>query len=229
MHYCCVCGAESDYQPCPTCQLGTEPWPDGARERCYRWTHCEHGVYMGEKCASCPEGYAASQVRDGEPRPPLLQRQRVDLPARPVQSRRLIAGATQERQDDGPYCAQVVAGLWRTVGDIYKQAARYQKRREAIDKTRDMLASPQYKQHPKRREAEHRIEAWRMELRAIDEQAKPLRRALERQWKMMPDHIIQFLKESGGWPQGNTPQDVARDVWWSATRGAPWPGGECPW
>ena len=147
-------------------------------------------------------------------------------------SRTLTAGAATETRRtpriSPDASADVVAGLWLSVATIYGVGKRYQKRAEALQQTKAMLGDPQYREHPGREAAEQRAEKWRWELRQLDLQATPARRALARQWDMLPAHIIQFLRGEGGWPAAQTGKDVATGLWQQAIAGGAMPRGECP-
>ena len=125
-------------------------------------------------------------------------------------------------------CADVVAGLWLTLGALWMRGNRYGKVLAAMERTREKLADPALFDHPKRPAAEARMEGWRLELRDLEVQAEPYRRGLQRQWDGMPERIHRFLRDSGGWPEGGDGKAVAQGLWRYAVEGKPWPGGECP-
>lgn len=128
-------------------------------------------------------------------------------------------------------CADVVAGLWITLGALWMRGNRYGKVLRALQQTRARLDDPRLRDHPKRPDAEHRMEGWRLELRDLELQAEPYRRGVERQWDGMPERIHRFLRDSGGWPEAaeaGTGRDVANALWKMAVEGKPYVGGECP-
>lgn len=125
-------------------------------------------------------------------------------------------------------CADVVAGLWITLSGLWLLGQRYRKVAAAVRQTRDKLADPALRDHPKRPAAEQRLEGWRLELRDLDAQAEGKRQALQRLWDGLPERIHRFLRDSGGWPDGSDGREVARGLWRQVVEGGPWPGGECP-
>ena len=146
-------------------------------------------------------------------------------------ARTLSAGARAEpRQQSRAYvdCADVVAGLWITLGKLWMRGRRYGKVLAAMERTREKLADPALRDHPKRPDAEARMEGWRLELRDLDQQAEPYRKGLQRQWDGMPERVHRFLMDSGGWPDGESGKEMAAGLWRYAVEGKPWPGGECP-
>ncbi|MFT4038358.1 MAG: hypothetical protein QM692_09280 [Thermomicrobiales bacterium] len=147
-------------------------------------------------------------------------------------SRTLTAGVSAETRRtpriNPDASADVVAGLWISVARVYGIASRYQKRADALRQTRDLLGDPRYREHPGREAAEQRADKWRWELRQLDLEVTPTRRALARQWDMLPAHIIQFLRLEGGWPEAETGKDMAAGLWQQAIIGGAMPRGECP-
>lgn len=149
-------------------------------------------------------------------------------------SRTLTAGdkpapRTQPRQPAD--CADVVAGLWITLGALWMRGQRYGKVLAAMQQTRAKLDDPALRDHPKRPAAEARMEGWRLELRDIEVKAEPVRRGLQRQWDGLPERIHTFLRDSGGWPDesdGDTGKEVVNALWKMAIEGKPFPSGECP-
>lgn len=142
--------------------------------------------------------------------------------------RTITAGAKVPPRAKEVDCADVVGGLWITLGYLWMKGQRYGKLVRAMHDTREKLADPALRDHPKRGAAEDRMEGWRIELRWIDEQKEPFRRGLERQWDAMPERVHQFLRDSGGWPEGKDGREMASALWQYAIEGKPWPGGECP-
>lgn len=149
-------------------------------------------------------------------------------------SRTLTAGAKPEpRQQARSYvdCAEVVAGLWITLGNLWRPGRRYGAVLGLMADTRAKLADPALRDHPKRPAAEARMEGWRLELRRLEQQAEPYRKGVARQWDGIPERVRRFLRDSGGWPEAaeaGTGRDVANALWKMAVEGKPWPNGECP-
>lgn len=133
---------------------------------------------------------------------------------------------TQPRQTVD--CADVVAGLWITLGALWMRGNRYGKVLRAMQRTREKLADPRLFDHPKRPDAEHRMEGWRLELRDLELQAEPYRRGLQRQWDGAPERVQRFLRDSGGWPEGESGKEIAAGLWRYAVEGRAYPSGECP-
>lgn len=81
-------------------------------------------------------------------------------------TRTLTAGTrTEPRAPRQPVdCADVVAGLWISVERMWLKAERYRKVVKAIRDTRAKLEDPRLRDHPKRPDAEARMEGWRLEL-----------------------------------------------------------------
>lgn len=126
-------------------------------------------------------------------------------------------------------CADVVAGLWISVGGLWLLGRRYGKVMRDMQTTREKLADPRLKDHPKRPAAIDRLEGWRLELRDIDTKVEPIRRGLARQWDGLPRRIHEFLRDSGGWPEADGGREMANALWRQFVEGGPFPGGECPW
>ena len=127
-------------------------------------------------------------------------------------------------------CADVVAGLWITLVALWMQGQRYGTVLGLMQRTRERLNDPRLRDHPKRPDAEARMEGWRLELRDLDAQAEGKRRALQRQWDGMPQRVHRFLRDSGGWPEeseSQTGRDMANALWKMAIEGKPFPQGEC--
>lgn len=143
-------------------------------------------------------------------------------------ARTLTAGVKAEPRSQPADCADVVAGLWISVERLWLAAIRYRKLVNAVKSTKAKLADPRLHDHPKRPAAEQRLMGWQMELRDIDVQVEPYRKGLARQWDGMPSRIHRFLRDSGGWPEGETGREVANGLWRQAVEGGAYPGGECP-
>lgn len=144
-------------------------------------------------------------------------------------ARTLTASRAEPRQARAYVdCADVVAGLWITLGKLWITGRRYGKVLGLMQSTREKLADPRLRDHPKRLAAEARMEGWRLELRKLEVQAEPFRRGVARQWDGTPKRIHRFLRDSGGWPEGEAGKEIAAGLWRHAVEGKPWPGGECP-
>ena len=145
-------------------------------------------------------------------------------------TRTLTAGTrTEPRAPRQPVdCADVVAGLWISVERMWLKAERYRKVVKAIRDTRAKLEDPRLRDHPKRPDAEARMEGWRLELRDLEVKAEPYRRGVARQWDGIPERVHRFLRDSGGWPEGEGGKEIAAGLWRYAVEDRPWPGGECP-
>ncbi len=145
-------------------------------------------------------------------------------------SRTVTAGVKPEPRQPRAHvdCADVVAGLWITLGALWMRGRRYGKVLGLMSDTRAKLEDPRLRNHPKRPAAEARMEGWRLELRDLEVTAEPYRRGVARQWDGMPNRIHQFLRDSGGWPEGSDGKAVAAGLWRYAVEGKPWPSGECP-
>ena len=145
-------------------------------------------------------------------------------------ARTLTAGVKPEPRVQRAYvdCADVVAGLWITLGKLWMRGRRYGRVLALVADTRAKLNDPRLRDHPKRPAAEDRLEGWRLELRQLDVQAEPYRRGVARQWDGMPERVHRFLRDSGGWPEGDDGKTVVAGLWRHAIEGKPWPGGECP-
>ena len=146
-------------------------------------------------------------------------------------TRTLTAGVRQEpRQQTRTYvdCADVVAGLWITLGKLWMPGRRYGTVLGLMADTRTRLADPALRDHPKRPAAEARMEGWRLELRDLEVKVEPYRRGVARQWDGIPERVHRFLRDSGGWPEGEGGKEIAAGLWRYAVEDRPWPGGECP-
>jgi len=125
-------------------------------------------------------------------------------------------------------CADVVAGLWITLGKLWLKGRRYGKVLGLMADTREKLNDPRLRDHPKRPAAEARMEGWRLELRDLEARAEPYRRGVARQWDGTPERIHRFLRDSGGWPEEPVEgKRMADALWRYAVEGKPYPGGEC--
>lgn len=145
-------------------------------------------------------------------------------------ARTLTAGAKAEsrRQPQSADCSEVVAGLWITLEGLWLLGQRYGVVLERMQTTRERLADPRLRDHPKRPEAEARMEGWRLELRDLEQRADGKRLAFARQWDGLPERIHRFLRDSGGWPDAEGGKAMADALWRQAVGGGPYCGGECP-
>lgn len=142
--------------------------------------------------------------------------------------RTITAGAKVPPKVKDVDCADVVGGLWITLGQMWMKGQRYGDVQRDLRKVSKRLADPHLFDHPLRPGYVVKVEEWRLELRDLDVKADPYRRGVERQWDGLPERIHQFLRESGGWPEGKDGREMAIALWQYAIEGKPFPLGECP-
>ena len=142
-------------------------------------------------------------------------------------ARTLTASTKQPPRVRDVDCADVVAGLWITLADLWLLGKRYGKLVSYVRYTQGKLADPQLQNHPKRHGAELQLEEWQFTMRQAEGPAEVKRKALARQWDGLPERIHQFLRDSGGWPEGKDGREMANGLWKMAVEGKPFPSGEC--